>query len=222
MKKLFLYLILAAGSSAAYAQQDAAAKTILNDVSKQYRSYNSVKADFVINVQIPQEKVNQSQSGTLLTQAKTNKYKLDIYMPQSKVLERQIYSDGKSQWTYLPQQKEVQVNDASSSAEGMNPAQIFTVYEKGYKYIFSGLQSKGGKTYQAIELTPTDAKQSIFKIKLLIDKAKKQIYSAQLFDKNGSRYTYTVNSFTPNAPAAADAFTFNPKKYPGVEVVDLR
>ena len=84
------------------------------------------------------------------------------------------------------------------------------------------LQSKGGKTYQSIELTPTDTKQSIFKVKLLIDKAKKQIYSAQLFDKNGSRYTYTVNSFIPNAPAAADSFIFDPKKHPGVEVVDLR
>lgn len=223
MKKVLIYLfILIVTTANVYAQQDADAKAILNGVGQKYRSYNTVKSDFTLTIANPQEGVNQTQSGTLITQAKANKYKLSFYSNASKkALAQEITSDGKTQWTYMPAQKEVQVNDANT-AEGINPAQIFTLYEKGYKYIYTGLQKQAGKTYQVVELTPTDAKQSIFKIRLLIDKTKKQIYSAQLFDKNGGRYTYSINTFTPDVSIAATTFTFNPKAYPGVEVVDLR
>jgi outer membrane lipoprotein-sorting protein len=223
MKKLIACAILIATGTTAFAQKDAEAKAILNGVSQKYHSYNTVKSDFSITVNNPQAGVNQTQTGTLLTQAKANKYKLTIYNAGSKTaVAQEIISDGKTQWTYMPQQKEVQVNDMDNSAEGLNPAKLFTLYENGYKYIYTGLQKVGGKTYQAVELTPVDAKQNIFKIRLLIDKAKKQIYSAQLFDKNGSRYNYTIRSFTPNPTAPADAFTYNAKAHPGVEVVDLR
>jgi outer membrane lipoprotein-sorting protein len=223
MKKLFASIILFTALTPAFAQKDADAKAILSQVSQKYRSYNTVKSDFIINIQSAQEGINQTQYGTLLTQAKANKYKLSIYTSAAKTaLSQEIVSDGKTQWTYMPKQKEVQVNNVSNSAEAMNPAQIFTLYEKGYKYIYTGLQKQGAVNYQAVELTPTDAKQSIFKIKLLINKTKKQIYSAQLFDKNGGRYTYVIKTFVPNAPVAADGFTFNTKAHTGVEVVDLR
>jgi outer membrane lipoprotein-sorting protein len=223
MKKLIASIILFTALTPAFAQKDAEAKNILSQIGQKYRSYNTVKSDFTINIQSAQEGVNQTQNGTLVTQAKANKYKLSIYTSAAKNgLAQEITSDGKTQWTYMPQQKEVQVNHVSNSAEAMNPAQIFTLYEKGYKYIYTGMQKQGAKSYQAVELTPTDSKQSIFKVKLLIDKVKKQIYSAQLFDKNGGRYTYTIRSFVPNAPVTADAFTFNTKNHPGVEVVDLR
>lgn len=224
MKKLFLYLTLfTATAGTAFAQKDTEAKAILSGVSQKYRSYNTVKSDFVITIQNTQAGVNETQNGTLLTQTKANKFKLSIYTtPAKTALAQEITSDGKTQWTYMVKEKEVQVNDASNNTDGMNPAQLFTMYEKGYKYLFTGLQKVAGKSYQVVELTPTDAKQSIFKVKLFVDKLKKQIYSAQLFDKNGNRYNYTIKTFTPNATVAADAFTFNPKAHPGVEVVDLR
>ncbi|MVN92749.1 LolA family protein [Mucilaginibacter aquatilis] len=223
MKKAFTGLcLLLAVSINSYAQKDADAKAILNDVSKKYRSYNTVKSDFTLAISNPQEGVNQVQNGVLITQPKANKYRLDIFSNAAKKeILQEIVSDGKTQWTYMPKQKEVQVTDAST-AEGLNPAQIFTIYEKGYKYIYAGLQKRSGKQYQVIDLTPTDAKQSIFKIRLLIDKLKKQIYSAQLFDKNGSRYTYTIKSLVANPNAGGEIFSFNPKAYKGVEVVDLR
>ncbi|MDT3402520.1 LolA family protein [Mucilaginibacter terrae] len=223
MKNLFAYLIILISTApTALAQKDADAKAILSGVGQKYRSYNTVKSDFTLTIANPQEGVNQTQNGTLITQVKANKYKLSFFSNTTKkALTQEIISDGKTQWTYMPAQKEVQINDANTT-EGINPAQIFTLYEKGYKYIYTGLQKQAGKTYQVVELTPTDAKQSIFKIRLLIDKMKKQIYNAQLFDKNGGRYNYTINTFTPDVSVAANTFTFNPKAYTGVEVVDLR
>ena len=73
-----------------------------------------------------------------------------------------------------------------------------------------------------IDLTPVDAKKAIFKVRLSIDKAAKQIANVVLFDKNGNKYTYNVKTVSPNVKVPETTFAFDAKKYPGVEVVDLR
>ena len=222
MKNILTYtLLLLTTITTAFAQKDADARAILNPISKQYRSYNAIKSDFTLTVSIGQEGGKSTQSGTIITQPKTNKFKMALYAPGGKV-EQEIISDGKTQWVYIQADKEVQINNVGKSTEGFNPADIFTIYEKGYKYLFTGTKKIGGKLYQEIELTAENANTNFFKIKLQVDKTKKQIYSAQIFDKNGNRYTYTIKTFTPNPPVTAATFTYDAKAHPGVEVVDLR
>ena len=43
-----------------------------------------------------------------------------------------------------------------------------------------------------------------------------------MFDKGGNRYKYTISKFNPNIKVDDSFFAFDLKKYPGVEVVDLR
>jgi outer membrane lipoprotein-sorting protein len=223
MKKLFIYIALSTLTAvSAFAQKDADAKLILNKLSRQYRSYDAVKTDFTLLVDNPQANIKQTQTGTLISRSRTNKYKVTLYAAGSRSVTQDIISDGKNQWTYLKDANEVQLSAADNSEEGFNPARIFTLYESGYKYIYTGQQKIAGKTYQVIDLTPIDSKKTFFKVRLMIDKVKNQLYSAQIFDKNGSKYTYTLRSFTPNYKAAESAFTFDKKTYPGVEVVDLR
>jgi outer membrane lipoprotein-sorting protein len=224
MKKsiLFSCLILTAASQA-FAQKDTEAKKILNQVSQKYKSYDVVKSDFTFTLDNPQAGIKETQTGALIAKSKANKFKVVLYSKGGgKVVAQEIISDGKTQWTYNRKDNEVQVNEVDHSGEGLNPAQIFTIYEHGFKYIYNGDQKQNGKVYQVIDLTPTDAKKNIFKVRLMIDKAAKQIYSALLFDKNGTHYSYVVKSFTPNAPVPDKEFTFDAKTHPGVEVVDLR
>ncbi|WP_413666541.1 outer membrane lipoprotein carrier protein LolA [Mucilaginibacter sp. Mucisp86] len=225
MKKIIAYTILAISTySTAFAQKDSQAKAILNQVSQKYRSYDVIKTDFTFSLNNQQAGIKETQTGTLISKAKTGKYRVTLYNSAAKPeVDKEIMSDGKSQWTYLKKDKEVQVSDADKGGDGLsNPAQIFTMYEKGFKYLYTGEQKIAGKAYQTIELTPEDDKKAIFKVKLTIDKVKKQIYSALLFDKNGNRYTYTVRTFTPNVPAPDATFAWDTKGHPGVELVDLR
>ena len=225
MKKLFLYILLSAvTATGAFAQKDADAKVILNKLSKQYRTYDAVKTDFTLTIDNSQAKIKQSQTGTLISRSKVNKYKVTLYAAgkAKPAVTQEIISDGKNQWTFLKDVNEVQISDADNSEEAFNPAKIFTIYEKGYKYLYTGQQKAGAKIYQVIDLTPESSKTSYFKVRLMIDKAKNQIYSAQIFDKNGSTYTYALRTFTPNYKAAESTFVFDKKAYPGVEVVDLR
>jgi len=224
MKKLFVLSFLTVLTiSAAFAQKDVEAKKILNQVSLKYRSYDAVKADFTFTVENQQAGTKDTQTGTLISRSKANKYKMTIYSPGEKAaVDQEIISDGKSQWTYLKKDKEVQLNDVDKSGDSLNPAQIFTIYEHGYKYLFTGTEKIGGRLYQTIDLTPEDSKKTFFKVRLTIDKLKKQIYSAMIFDKNGSKYNYVIKSFTPNINVPENTFTFDKKDHPGVEVVDLR
>lgn len=216
MKKILLSLLVLSGISyGSYAQTDVKAKTILAEVSKKYKSYDAVKTDFTFTLESPQNKAKESQDGTLIVRSKVNKYK--VVMP-----EQDMISDGKTQWTYLKKDKEVQVATVDNSSDSFNPAQLFTLYEKGFKYLYTGDKKEGAKTYQMIDLSPVDTKKSYFKIRLGIDKAAKQIVNVLIFDKNGNRYTYTVKTFVPNFKVPESTFAFDAKKHPDVEVVDLR
>jgi outer membrane lipoprotein-sorting protein len=226
MKKLLLLpLIIFVTSNLVFAQKDAEAKAILNKVSEKYRQYDMVKTDFALTLDNQQAGVKETQNGTLLSRSKTNKFKVTVYSPGTPATQdvaQEVISDGKTQWTYLKKDNEVQVNNVDNSGEGLNPAQIFTIYEHGYKYIYNGEVKIGGKTYQEIDLTPEDIKKSFFKVRLEIDKVKKQIYSALIFDKNGNRYNYVIKNFVPNIQVPDNTFSFDPKMHKGVEVVDLR
>lgn len=216
MKKIVLSLLVIAGSvGACYAQTDAKAKAILAEVSKKYRSYDVVKTDFTFILDNPQAKIKETQQGTLIVKAKTNKYRVSM-------TNQELISDGKNQWTYLKEDKEVQVTNADNNGDALNPAKIFTVYEKGFKYTYTGESKVGAKVYQMIDLAPIDVTKSYFKIRLGIDKAAKQIGSVVIFDKSGNKYTYNVKKIVPNVKVPESTFAFDTKKYPGVEVVDLR
>jgi len=224
MKRLLIFSILSFTSLATFAQKDAAAKAILNKVSEKYKSYDLVKTDFDFTLENQQAGIKETRYGTLIAKSKANKFNVTIYSAESTAkpeVEQQIISDGKTQWTYLKKDNEVQINNVDVSGSGLNPAQIFTIYEHGYKYLYNGVVKIGGKTYDEIDLTPEEEK-SFFKVRLEIDKVKKQIYSALIFDKNGNRYTYKLTSLVPNIQVPDNTFTFDPKMHKGVEVVDLR
>jgi len=224
MKRLLLYLLLTGLTlNYAYAQKDADAKKILNQVSKKFRAYDVIKTDFSFTYENQQAGTKDVQAGTMISRSKANKYKVTIYNPEEKqAIDEEIISDGKSQWTYVKKNKEVELTDVDNSNESLNPAQIFTIYEKGYKYVYNGDAKVDGKLCQVIDLTPEDEKKPFFKIRLSIDKVKKQILSAMIFDKNGSRYNYVIRTFTPNVKVSESTFTFDKKNYPGAELVDLR
>lgn len=226
MKRITLYLLLILGvNTTAFAQKDAEAKAILNQVSAKYKSYNIVKSDFTFVIDNPQAQETQTQQGTIIVQSKANKFRLSLYSqdPTAKnQVEQEIITDGKTQWTYNKKDKEVQVNKVDNADQNFNPAQIFTIYEKGYKYIYTGSETLKGRVYQIIDLTPEDIDKSFFKIRLMIDKTKKQIYSALIFDKSGNKYSYTIRTFVPNVQVPESTFTFDTKAHPGVEVVDLK
>ncbi len=121
-----------------YGQTDPKAKAILIEVSKKYRSYNIVKANFTFSIENKQNNVKQTEKGTLYAKSNSKMYKVIMD-------ERDLISDGKVQWTYLKNDEEVQVSNADNSVDALNPANVFTLFEKGFKYIYNGERKSGSK-----------------------------------------------------------------------------
>lgn len=197
-------------STAVQAQQDndPKAKAILDELSAKTKSYTTIKSDFTITLTNKQGKVTETQNGTV--HLKGEKYKL--LLPGQDVL-----SDGKYTWTYVKEAKETQKNYADKNSEGMTPTNIFTMYEKGFKCNFE----KEEKGIQIINLHPLkpDGKK-YHTIKLMIDKAKKQISSVKVLNKDGTTQTITIKNFTPNSEMKDTMFQWNNKDYPG-ELIEL-
>ncbi|RYD73049.1 MAG: outer membrane lipoprotein carrier protein LolA [Sphingobacteriales bacterium] len=214
MKNIFLVAFLVVfGGASVQAQNAAKAKEILSKASSKYKSYKAVKADFKYILEIQAEKFKEEQKGTLYL--KKQKFRLEM-------ADQTVICDSKTLWTYMKDVNEVQINNYSPQTMDINPAEIFTMYEKGYLYAYMGEETINKKTVHVVELTPTDKKQSFFKVKLFIDKVTNSIAQSKVFEKNGNIYTFEILNFTPNPPAEDNLFTFDTTKMPKQNVVDLR
>lgn len=196
-------------------QSDANAKKILDAVSNKFKTYKGVQAAFSFTTEDAKGKIQGTKKGTLLM--KGTKYRVTLTGGQD------IFCDGVNIWTYDKAANEVTLSKFDPSQNTITPQKLFTnFYDKDFLYKLNGEKKQGGKTLQEIELTPYDKTKPFFKVYVWVDKATQSIYSTKVMEKSGNRYTYTVSSLNGNANLQDAQFVFDKKKYPGVEVIDLR
>ncbi|TJZ61318.1 outer membrane lipoprotein carrier protein LolA [Sphingobacterium olei] len=213
MKRYILVLLFACATLSTSAQSDAGAKKMLDAVAKKYDSYSTAQADFGFLATDTDNK-SYSDQGTLYLNKGKNQY-------QIKLQNQQLISDGHSVWTVLREEKEIQITDAENSTDAIGPNNLFTFYRTGFKYIGMSDETVGSNTLSVIEMAPLDAKKNYFKIKVRINK-NKHIHDVSIYDKSGSKYTYTIQKLYVNHQIPSSRFVFNKKDHPGFEVVDLR
>ena len=215
MNKISLLLGLVLTVLTGFSQSnDPAAKKVLDAVSKKFKSYKAVQSNFTLQIEDGNGKVQGSKKGTVFM--KGQKYRVNI-------TGQEIYCDGKDVWTYDKGANEVTITQLDVSGSGITPQKLFTsFYDKDFLYKLNGEKKVGGKVMQEIEMTPVDKTKAFHKVYLLVDKKSQAIYQTKVLEKNGNKYSYTVNSLNGKAAISDDVFTFNKAKYPGVEEVDLR
>ncbi|WP_164122271.1 MULTISPECIES: LolA family protein [Sphingobacterium] len=219
MKKLLFTLIytISIVTIGALAQTDPAAKKMLNDVSKRYDSYKTIRSQFDLTVQ-DAEKKSYNSSGTMYFNKPKKQYA--IRLP-----EQEILSDGRTVWNISKDIKEVQVTDAEHDDNTIGPNNLFSFYKNGYKYISMTDEklTKNGKSeiLRVVELSPTDTKTNYFKIKLRINK-NNHIHDVSIFDKSGNRFTYTIKTLYLGQKFEESIFRFAKERYKDYEIIDLR
>jgi outer membrane lipoprotein-sorting protein len=220
MKQYILHSVLIVGLQTAFAQNktqqstpEEKAKKILVDVENKYKSAKALQADFTYEMKNEANKAKEEVKGTFVM--KKNKFKL-------KLADQEIYNDGTTVWTYLKDANEVNISNYTPDSDDITPEKVFTLYKKDYKYIFIREFVENGKTYEELDLQPTDRSKKVFKIRLVINKSTKSIKSWEIFEKNQNRFKYTVNNILYNVAVDDSFFVFDKKKYPKVVEVDLR
>ena len=195
-------------------KSDPEAKKVLDEVSAKFKTFKTMKASFTLKIENAAGKVQGTKSGTVMM--KGAKYQVSI-------TGQEIFCDGVSIWTLDKAAKEVQLSTLDNSSGSITPQKLFTnFYDKDFLFYLNPGVKRDGKTYQIVELTPIDKTKPFFKLLLEVDKSTKVIMSTRVFEKTGNRYLYAINSFSTNTAIPDDSFTYSVKKFPGVEMIDLR
>ena len=213
MKKSFLAVILLFLVKTTFAQYDPKALEILQAMGNRYKTIPAYEANFSYTLTNDVENVNEEFKGKLTV--KGDKFR--IALP-----EQEVINNGVTIWTYLPEAKEVNIDNYDKNSGDINPLKIYEIYEKDFKYLYIQDKTENGVLCEEVDLVPEKKDAQYFKWKLLIKKKDKVIQSLTMFDKGGNRYKYTITKFVPDSNVPESFFTFDAKKYPGVEVIDLR
>ncbi|MCH7535622.1 MAG: outer membrane lipoprotein carrier protein LolA [Bacteroidetes bacterium] len=201
---------------------DPKAKSILDELSARLKTYTSVSAEFTHTmVDKADPDMNDSYQGKLLTKGKS--YKIEV-------LGQHIISNGKIVWNHIPDEDgpgEVSIEDVPDDEDAddniFSPTNIFKFYEKGFKYKYDKELVVKGVTCDQIKLFPEEIEDKGYHtVKLIVNRAKKQILSVVILMKDGMVYTYDITKFVVNLSLQDSIFNFDTKKYPGIEVNDLR
>ena len=127
-----------------------------------------------------------------------------------------IWFDGKTQWTYMKAQDEVNVsNPSEAELQSLNPYNFINLYKKGFTYTMT----TKGNNYE-VHLTATDKKRNIQEMYITVSKQGYVLSQVKMKQRNG--WT-TINISNLKATKLNDSqFRFNAKDYPHAEVIDLR
>ncbi|MGM9734542.1 MAG: LolA-like putative outer membrane lipoprotein chaperone [Prevotella sp.] len=127
-----------------------------------------------------------------------------------------VWFNGKTQWTYMKSQQEVNVsNPTEAELQAINPYNFINIYKKGYSYTMKTV----GAGYE-VHLKATDAKRQIQEMYITVNKS--TYAPSQVKMRQGKKWTTINVSSLKKANLSNSVFTFPSKDYPNAEVIDLR
>jgi outer membrane lipoprotein-sorting protein len=211
MKKMLVVAVLLM-NQLVYAQNDKRATAILDGMSNKYKTMTSFKVAFTYTNEGQGTKESLKGDATV----KGTKFRL-------KMAGQEIFNDGKVMTTYIKESNEATVNNYDPKDVGdIDPTKIYTIYKKGYKYMFIEEVTESGRVYEVVELSPEKKDSKVAKVQIKVDKKDKSVKSWKVTQRSGQRLVFRVDKFTPNVKVEDKFFAFDATQYKGVEVIDLR
>ena len=203
-KNIIACLLLLFAAQAVSAQNNADA--IIRVLIDQIKSHKNVEMAF--SYQIGSDKnLSESQKGHAWLQGEAYK---------TEMADQQTISDGKTIWLYLIDDEEVMVSNASEGTDN-TPLKILTSLDKSYVASLTNIDAKGVAT---IELA--NPKGQYKRVTLKINTKKTELKSADIYMEDGNKVSITVEEMKYDQKLDDSFFTFDTKKHPKVDVIDMR
>ena len=198
MKKICILILTALISTVATAQT---AKSVLDKAAAHITVKDGVKANFKMQGGIG------NTSGTILIKGK----KFQATTPQAIV-----WFDGKTMWTYMKKNEEVNVsNPTEAQLQAINPYNFINLYKNGYNSTLNNT----GNSY-VVHLTTTAKDRKIKELFVTIDKQSYRPTQVKLLQ--GKSWTIFDITDLSKSKLADSQFRFNANDFPKAEVIDLR
>ncbi len=209
MTKLYAcFLGLLAFTGMAFAQNDPAAKKVLDAVGARVKASKGITAKATLTSYTSKGKANGTQ--TLSVQMKGEKY----FLTQGKT---EIICDGKDVYRF-DGEKTITKSSVEEGSQTLSPQKLLAgAYDKDFTY---KLVSSKGSLYE-IEMKPIDSRKNFQKVNLFIDKSKNTFSKARILDKSNNITEFRISNFNLNATVPDALLIFNKSRYPkDVEILD--
>ena len=182
--------------------QAESAKSILDKAAATVSNPGGVQANFqMISKQFG------STSGTISIKG----HKFHASTPQAIV-----WFDGKTQWTYMKNNDEVNVsNPTEAELQSINPYNFINIYKKGFK-----LSSKKVNDSYEVHLKSTDKNRKIQEMYIIVDQQSYRPTHVKML-QNG-KWSVLLISGLKSTSLNDGMFQFNSKDFPQAEIIDLR
>ena len=127
-----------------------------------------------------------------------------------------IWFDGKTQWTYVKGNDEVNIsNPTEAQLQAINPYNFINIYKKGFK-----LSSKKVDNSYEVHLVSTDKSRKIQEMYIIVDS--KSYHPTHVKMKQKDKWSTIIISQLKTATLSDNLFQFNSKDFPKAEIIDLR
>ena len=199
MKKHFVIIMMLLLSVGAQAES---AKRILDKAAATVSNPGGVQAHF---------QMISKQFGTTEGEIAVKGNKFHATTPDAT-----IWFDGKTQWTYMKGNDEVNIsNPTEAQLQAINPYNFINIYKKGYK-----LEAKKVEHFYEVHLIPTDKNRKIQEMYIVVDET--SYHPTHVKMKQKDKWSTIVISRLKTASLSDNLFKFNSKDFPQAEIIDLR
>lgn len=213
MKQILFITLTLIGLTNIFAQNNPQAT--LDRAAKLVTENNGISIRFHIkNIEEKKQTENYSQSGQIWIRG--NQFKINTQ-------DATIWFNGSSLWTLLKGTNEVNIStpDEEELAE-ISPISIINTYKSGFKITSKGSSREQGEPLTTIELTPTNKQSHLTRYLIKINTQSNQIKNIVISAQNGNNTYISLQKYQPIPQTSTNIFTFNPKEYPHIEIIDLR
>lgn len=198
MKNICFLIAATLISAATFAQT---AKSVLDKAAANITVKSGVQAKFKMTGSMG------NTSGTIAIKGR----KFHATTPQAIV-----WFDGKTQWTYMKNNDEVNVTTPTESQlQAINPYNFINLYKNGY----DATLNSSGKDY-VVHLTASTKDKKIRELFITVNKSSNTPTQVKLLQ--GTKWTIFDISDLKKQSVPDSQFRFNAKDFPQAEIIDLR
>ncbi len=212
---LMLFVVLASSIFTFAQDNNAATISLLDQVSSKLSKATSLQIDFNFSSDNKQKNKKENYTGSALYKA--GLYKLDL-------MGQVVYSDGKTNWTYLKDAEEVNITTVDNANDILiNPKGILANYKNEYKVKQISDRFENNRAIVTIDLYPKQVdKKKFSRLTLKVDKTAKRLYSIVYVGKDGLSFTITITKYLENLAIQDKDIKYSDSLYPNAEVIDMR
>ncbi len=204
-KNIIACLFLLLATQAVTAQNNA--ETLIRVMVDQLKSHKNLELVFDYQYSPDGKNFGDSENGHAWLQGEA--YKIEL-------ADQQTFSDGTTIWSYLIDDEEVMVSNATDGVDN-TPLKLLTSLDENYAATLTGIDAEGTAT---VELA--NPKGQYKRITLKINTKKNEIISADIYVDDGSKVVVAVEEMKFDQKLDDTFFTFDAKKHPKVDIIDMR